>query len=225
MPTKKKKSSMRDFYCNYAHFWFLFLGGLDCVFLWVGWNQEVLSLYWSRGDVQQSFLSWILERLHDLTVLLLGGLLLVLFSFFVCTFHFLNNPNACNIAKKKSHLLMNLPENIWRRLLSSLRPPAVYLKRKKKKDVYFPERHQCHFSSDVHSRFLIIFFPPFNLKWLAMRLFHCVCCSWWSVPVSSSHPLTQWGHMHVDSFIVFFHSLRENKQEKTTRRLVSIKKW
>lgn len=29
---KKKKSSMRDFYCNYAHFWFLFLGGLDCVF-------------------------------------------------------------------------------------------------------------------------------------------------------------------------------------------------
>lgn len=23
---------MRDFYCNYAHFWFLFLGGLDCVF-------------------------------------------------------------------------------------------------------------------------------------------------------------------------------------------------
>lgn len=140
-----------------------FLGGLDCFFylffLWVGWNQEVLSLYWSRGDVQQSFLSWILERLHDLTVLLLGGLLLVLFSFFVCTFHFLNNPNACNIAKKKSHLLMNLPENIWRRLLSSLRPPAVYLKRKKK-DVYFPERHRCHFSSDVHSRFLIIFFPP-----------------------------------------------------------------
>lgn len=138
---KKKKSSMRDFYCKYAHFWFLFLGGLECVFffffLWVGWNQEVLSLYWSRGDVQQSFLSWILERLHDLTVLLLGGLLLVLFSFFVCTFHFLNNPNACNIAKKKSHLLMNLPENIWRRLLSSLRPPAVYLKRKKKKMYIF----------------------------------------------------------------------------------------
>lgn len=126
-----------------------------------------------------------------MTVLLLGGLLLVLFSFFVCTFHFLNNPNACNIAKKKSHLLMNLPENIWRRLLSSLRPPAVYLKRKKK-DVYFPERHRCHFSSDVHSRFLIISsFSPFNLKRLAMRLFHCVCCSWWSVPVSSSHPFTQ----------------------------------
>lgn len=30
---KKKKSSMRDFYCNYAHFWFLFLGGLDCCFV------------------------------------------------------------------------------------------------------------------------------------------------------------------------------------------------
>lgn len=29
---QKKKSSMRDFYCNYAHFWFLFLGGLDCCF-------------------------------------------------------------------------------------------------------------------------------------------------------------------------------------------------
>lgn len=164
MPTKKKKSSMRDFYCNYAHFWFLFLGGLDCVFffffLWVGWNQEVLSLYWSRGDVQQSFLSWILERLHDLTVLLLGGLLLVLFSFFVCTFHFLNNPNACNIAKKKSHLLMNLPENIWRRLLSSLRPPAVYLKRKKKKMYIFRSVISVIFLVTYTRDSSSSFFPP-----------------------------------------------------------------
>lgn len=137
---QKKKNLPWEIFIVIMHiFGFFFWGGLDCVFffLWVGWNQEVLSLYWSRGDVQQSFLSWILERLHDLTVLLLGGLLLVLFSFFVCTFHFLNNPNACNIAKKKSHLLMNLPENIWRRLLSSLRPPAVYLKRKKKKMYIF----------------------------------------------------------------------------------------
>lgn len=158
---QKKKSSMRDFYCNYAHFWFLFLGGLDCVFfLWVGWNQEVLSLYWSRGDVQQSFLSWILERLHDLTVLLLGGLLLVLFSFFVCTFHFLNNPNACNIAKKKSHLLMNLPENIWRRRLSSLRPPAVYLKRKKKKMYIFRSVISVIFLVTYTRDSSSSFFPP-----------------------------------------------------------------
>lgn len=134
---QKKKNLPWEIFIVIMHIFGFFFGGTRLFlfflfFLWVGWNQEVLSLYWSRGDVQQSFLSWILERLHDLTVLLL-----VLFSFFVCTFHFLNNPNACNIAKKKSHLLMNLPENIWRRLLSSLRPPAVYLKRKKKKMYIF----------------------------------------------------------------------------------------
>ena len=128
-----------------------------------------------------------------------------------CTLRYFN-PNACNIAKKKSDILLNLP---WEDLP---RPP-------KNNSVYFCERRQCHFYSET---FILV---SFLFTW--SDSFTAYAVVWWSVPVSLflfSSSDSQWGDMHVDSFIVCLFSFitvkQTNKQKKKTRSsLVFNKQW